>query len=75
MTVLIKGIDLNLNKHIVIPLLFFTWQVSAEINFEKVRNSKSIQSIELEEIHNALSNFTESEDKINVIYQQRRRDA
>ena len=63
-----------MNKLILIPFLLFSWQVSAEINFEKVRNSKSIQSIELEEIHNALSNFTESEDKINVIYEQRRRE-
>lgn len=64
----------NLNKLFLLPILFFTWQANAEIDLKKVRSTNSTQTIELEEIHNALSNFTESEDKINVIYEQRRRE-
>ncbi len=64
----------NLNKLFLLPILFFTWQANAEIDLKKVRSTNSTQTIELEEIHNALSNFTESEDKINLIYEQRRRE-
>ena len=40
----------------------------------KARSTNLNQSIELEEIHNALSNFSKSEDKVNIIYEQRRRE-
>ena len=51
-----------------------TWHASAEVDLMKVRSTNSNQSIELEEIHNALSNFSKSEDKVNIIYEQRRRE-
>jgi len=51
-----------------------TWHASAEVDLKKVRSINSNQSIELEEIHNALSNFSKSEDKVNIIYEQRRRE-
>ena len=51
-----------------------TWNASAEVDLMKVRSTNSNQSIELEEIHNALSNFSKSEDKVNIIYEQRRRE-
>ena len=57
----------NLNKLFLLPILFFTWQANAEIDLKKVRSTNSTQTIELEEIHNALSNFTESEDKIKPL--------
>jgi Ca2+-binding EF-hand superfamily protein len=63
-----------LNKIILLPLLFMTWNASAEVDLMKVRSTNSNQSIELEEIHNALSNFSKSEDKVNIIYEQRRRE-
>ena len=47
---------------------------SAEVDLMKVRSTNSNQSIELEEIHNALSDFSKSEDKVNIIYEQRRRE-
>jgi len=51
-----------------------TWYANAEVDLKKVRSSNSTQTIELEEIHNALSNFSKAEDKVNVIYEQRRRE-
>jgi hypothetical protein len=57
-----------------LPLLFMTWHASAEVDLMKVRSTNSNQSIELEEIHNALSDFSKSEDKVNIIYEQRRRE-
>ena len=51
-----------------------TWYANAEVDLKKVRSSNSTQIIELEEIHNALSNFSKAEDKVNVIYEQRRRE-
>ena len=51
-----------------------TWNASAEVDLMKVRSTNLNQSIELEEIHNALSNFSKSEDKVNIIYEQRRRE-
>ena len=51
-----------------------TWHASAEVDLMKVRSTNSNQSIELEEIHNALSDFSKSEDKVNIIYEQRRRE-
>lgn len=74
MTLYRKGIDFNLNKLILLPLIFITWQANAEVDLKKVRSANSNQTIELEEIHNALSNFTKSEDKVNIIYEQRRRE-
>ena len=47
---------------------------SAEVDLMKVRSTNSNQSIELEEIHNARSDFSKSEDKVNIIYEQRRRE-
>ena len=46
-----------------------TWYANAEVDLKKVRSSNSTQTIELEEIHNALSNFSKAEDKVNVIYE------
>ena len=43
-----------------------TWHANAEVDLQKVRITNSNQSIELEEIHNALSNFSRSEDKVNA---------
>ncbi|MDC0542571.1 hypothetical protein OAO24_03740 [Methylophilaceae bacterium] len=63
-----------MNKLILLPLLFMTWYANAEVDLKKVRSSNSTQTIELEEIHNALSNFSKAEDKVNVIYEQRRRE-
>ena len=63
-----------MNKLILLPLLFITWHTNAEVDLKKVRNINSNQTIELEEIHNALSNFSKSEDKVNIIYEQRRRE-
>jgi len=63
-----------LNKLILLPLLFISWHASAEVDLMKVRSTNLNQSIELEEIHNALSNFSKSEDKVNIIYEQRRRE-
>ena len=51
-----------------------TWHANAEVDLQKVRITNSNQSIELEEIHNALSNFSRSEDKVNIIYEERRRE-
>lgn len=51
-----------------------TWHASAEVDLMKVRSTNPNQSIELEEIHNALSDFSKSEDKVNIIYEQRRRE-
>ena len=51
-----------------------TWHTNAEVDLQKVRITNSNQSIELEEIHNALSNFSRSEDKVNIIYEERRRE-
>ena len=51
-----------------------TWHVNAEVDLKKVRSINLNQTIELEEIHKALSNFSKSEDKVNVIYEQRRRE-
>ena len=51
-----------------------TWHANAEVDLQKVRITNSNQSIELEEIHNALSNFSRSEDKVNIVYEERRRE-
>ena len=69
-----KGVKLNLNKLIFLPLLFVIWHVNADVDLQKVRITNPNQSIELEEIHKALSNFSKSEDKVNIIYEQRRRE-
>ena len=69
-----KGVKVNLNKRIFLPLLFRTWHANAEVDLQKVRITNSNQSIELEEIHNALSNFSRAEDKVNIIYEERRRE-
>ncbi|MBT4183415.1 MAG: hypothetical protein HOE03_04975 [Nitrosomonadales bacterium] len=62
-----------MKKLILLSLFCMPWHVNAEVNLQKVRSTNSNHSIELREIHNALSNFSKSEDQINVIYEQQRR--